>query len=77
MEALKEAVAELKETNPKIRGFWVLNRLHGAFSLNVDLVDEFQLSENWNKVFCRFGDYASGDEKLFHYTGYSGFVCLV
>ena len=28
-------------------------------------------------MFCTFGDYASGDEKLFRYTGYSGFVCLV
>eukprot|EP00957_Ditylum_brightwellii_P183515 13979055-Ditylum_brightwellii.AAC.1 len=25
VEALKEAVAELKETNPNFRGFWVLN----------------------------------------------------
>ena len=76
-EALKEAVAELKETNPNFRGFWVLNRLHGVFSVNVDSVDEFQLSENWNKAFRTFGDYASGDEKLFRYTGYSGFVRLV
>eukprot|EP00957_Ditylum_brightwellii_P166385 12665912-Ditylum_brightwellii.AAC.1 len=49
VEALKEAVTELKETNPNFRGFWVLNCLHGVFSPNVDLVDDFQLSENWNK----------------------------
>eukprot|EP00957_Ditylum_brightwellii_P093125 7089732-Ditylum_brightwellii.AAC.1 len=72
-EALKEALAELKEMNPNFRGFWVLNCLNGVFSLNVDLVDEFQLSENWNTAFRTFGDYGSGDEKLFCYTGYSGF----
>eukprot|EP00957_Ditylum_brightwellii_P040793 3088579-Ditylum_brightwellii.AAC.1 len=49
VKAFKEAVVELKETNPKFRGFGALNHLHGEFSLNVDLVDEFQLSENWNK----------------------------
>eukprot|EP00957_Ditylum_brightwellii_P187362 14269961-Ditylum_brightwellii.AAC.1 len=49
LKALKEAVAELKETNPKFRGLLVLNHLHDIFFLNVDLVDEFQLSDNWNK----------------------------
>eukprot|EP00957_Ditylum_brightwellii_P012089 913611-Ditylum_brightwellii.AAC.1 len=57
VEAQKEGVEELKGTNPKFKGFWILNHLHVVFCMSVNSMDEFQ-----------FGDYVSGDEKLFCYT---------
>eukprot|EP00957_Ditylum_brightwellii_P158578 12070586-Ditylum_brightwellii.AAC.1 len=45
--------------------------------VEVDTIDEFQISKSLGKLFSTFGDAVSGDEKFFHYTGASGNVCLV
>ena len=39
-----------------------------------DSIDEFPISENMGKVFRTFGDIVTGDEKLFKYSGSSGFM---
>jgi hypothetical protein len=76
-KAVRGAVHDLNETNKKIYCPGTMRRLLAMFWFEVDTIDEFQISENLGKLFSTFGDAVSGDEKLFHYTGASGYVHLV
>ena len=67
----------IEKKNSKIYGEWLTRRLMDIYYFEIDTVDEFQLSENMDDMFFKFGDCVSGDEKLFRYTGSSGFLRLV
>ena len=65
VDAVKNAVMDLKKINEKIYGQWVTRRLMDMYYFEMNTVDEFQISENMANMFLKFGDCVSGDEKLF------------
>ena len=72
--AVKKAVSDLKQRNPKVNCANIMIRLLGMYWFQFDSNEEFQISENKGRVFRTFGDAVAGDEKLFKYSGSSGFV---
>ena len=76
-KAVREAVYHLHEKNDRIYCHCTMRQLLAMYWFEVDSVDEFQISENLGKLFILLGDAVSGDEKLFRYTGASGYVRLV
>ena len=54
----------------------ILRRLNPLYLFKFVSVEESKLSKNFNNVILTFGNALSGDEKLFRYTGKSGFVLL-
>ena len=51
-----------------------MKRLIGMFYFESSSIDEYHILENIGNLFFRFGDSVSVDEKLFIYSGVSGFV---
>ena len=51
-----------------------MTRLLGMCWFQFDSIDEFKIYESVGKVFRTFGDAVADDEKLFKYSGSSGFV---
>ena len=76
-ERVNRIVKGLKRINKDVYGGYLMSKLMDMFYLEVNSIDKYQISEFMGNMFLKFGVYVSGDEKLFHYTGASGFVRLV
>ena len=76
-ERVNRIVKELKRINKDVYGGYLMRKLMDMFYLEVNSIDEYQILEFMGNMFLKFGDYVSGDEKLFRYTGASGFVRMV
>jgi hypothetical protein len=73
-EALNQAQSSLSQHNSSFIALNTLRLLHPIIYARFGTNEEYQLSENFNKPFDSFGDSISGDEKLFAFRGFSGFV---
>ena len=73
-QALKDAVKKLKTKAPHIPCASMMNKLMGMFFIDYKGEETKKLSENMSNLFRSFGDMISGDEKLFYFTGKSGYV---
>ena len=49
-------------------------RIYDVFLLRMGTLDEKELSDNFEAMISYMGDTLAGDEKLFRYTGNSGYV---
>jgi hypothetical protein len=72
--AFKAASTTLKEWNKTVPSGWVMRRMSRHVFIRCDTAEEKILSENFYDAILSFGDSFSGDEKLFCYTGRSGYV---
>eukprot|EP00957_Ditylum_brightwellii_P103875 7913039-Ditylum_brightwellii.AAC.1 len=72
--AFKAASATLKDWNNIVPSGWVMRRMSKHVFIRCDTAKEKKLSENFYDAILFLGDSFSGDEKLFCYTGQSGYV---
>ena len=70
-------MSNLHTSNLEIVYATTMQRLLNLFWFEVDLVDEFQISEYLEDIFSSFGGSVAGDEKLWKYAGASGYIMLV
>eukprot|EP00957_Ditylum_brightwellii_P064698 4910239-Ditylum_brightwellii.AAC.1 len=75
--AVKEAVPNLHDINEGIYCHGTMRRLLNMFWFGVDSVNERQILENMGNLFSAFGNAVPSGEKLFCYTGPSGYVRMV
>ena len=76
-EAVKDAVAVLKETNSTTFCTNLMEMLLSMYWFGVGTDDEYQISEHMGNIFSAFGDSMLGNKKLYGYSGNSGFVRMV
>lgn len=73
-QALKDAVKVLKVKATYIPCSSMMKKLLEMFFIDYNGIESKKLSDNMSKQFQSFGDMISGDEKLYYYTGKSGYV---